>query len=126
MSDHYHFKAEKTAIIGQHVSLRERERMIREEAYYLAEKRRFTVGYEMDDWSAAEREVDTRLAEEAGLIEKGRRLVESTATSVEKEFQNVKILVVEWLETRHVHSVEGAGEKKKSRSKKSASKELGR
>jgi hypothetical protein len=119
-------KTAKTAIIGQHVSLRERERMIREAAYYLAEKRGFTVGHEMDDWSEAEREVDTRLAEEAGLIEMGRKLAVSTATSVEKEFGNVKDLVVEWLETRHVLPVEGTGAKKKSRSKKSASKELGR
>jgi hypothetical protein len=117
-------KSAKTAIIGHHVSLKEREALIREAAYYLAEKRGFAGGHETDDWAAAEREVDTRLAEEARLIDKGRSLVESTATSIEKEFVNIKKAVTGWLETRHgYHAKRGV---KKSMPKKSATKELGR
>lgn len=38
-----------------------RELAIAEIAYLLAEKRGFTPGYELDDWLAAEREVDQML-----------------------------------------------------------------
>lgn len=36
----------------------ERERMIAEAAYYHAEKRNFEAGCEIEDWLAAEREID--------------------------------------------------------------------
>lgn len=36
----------------------ERERMIAEAAYYRAEKRGFAPGAELDDWLAAEREIE--------------------------------------------------------------------
>jgi len=35
-----------------------REIMIREAAYYRAERRGFTAGHELEDWLAAEEEVD--------------------------------------------------------------------
>jgi len=106
-------KSAKTAIIGHHVSLKERESLIREAAYYIAEKHGFTGGHEVDDWAEAEREVDTRLAEEAGLIDKGRRLLESTATSVEKEFDDIRNEVAAWFKTKHDH-VKGNVVKKKN------------
>lgn len=90
-----------TAIISHHVNIEEREMMIREAAYYRAERRCFVTGHEADDWAAAEREVDTRLAEEAGLIDKGRKALESTATSVEKDFENLKAVVTAWLEEKY-------------------------
>jgi hypothetical protein len=40
-----------------------RRRMIEERAYYLAQQRDFTPGYEMEDWLAAEREVDKGLGQ---------------------------------------------------------------
>jgi hypothetical protein len=38
-----------------------REEMIRVAAYYLAEKRGFVPGAELDDWLIAESEIDARL-----------------------------------------------------------------
>lgn len=110
-------KAAKTAIVGHHVSLEEREAMIREAAYYRAKKRDFAFGHQADDWAAAEREVDTLLAEEAGLIDKSRKLLESAATSVGKEFENIKAVATAWLEEKH------GPVKKKVSTKKAAAKE---
>jgi len=39
-----------------------REGMIREAAYFRAERRAFAPGYELEDWFAAEREIDCALA----------------------------------------------------------------
>lgn len=40
----------------------QREIMIREAAYFLAEARGFAPGHELDDWLAAERQIDAGLA----------------------------------------------------------------
>jgi hypothetical protein len=40
-----------------------REEMIRIAAYFIAEKRGFLAGAELDDWLAAEAEIDARLNE---------------------------------------------------------------
>jgi Protein of unknown function (DUF2934) len=50
----------------------ERRRMIETEAYLRAERRNFAPGHEVQDWLAAEAEVDARLAY-------ARRLAGSTA-----------------------------------------------
>ena len=42
----------------------ERESMIAESAYYRAEARGFEAGHELEDWLAAEREIDLLLAAE--------------------------------------------------------------
>jgi hypothetical protein len=42
-----------------------RDRQIAEAAYYRAAARGFAPGHEVEDWLAAEREVDARLADEA-------------------------------------------------------------
>lgn len=44
------------------VSAAKRQDMIREAAYYKAEKRRFAPGHEAEDWAAAEREIDELIA----------------------------------------------------------------
>lgn len=44
------------------VSDEERYHMIREAAYYRAEKRQFAPGHEIEDWADAEREIDALLA----------------------------------------------------------------
>jgi Protein of unknown function (DUF2934) len=102
----------KTAIVDHRVSLEAREAMIREAAYYRAESRGFAAGHEADDWAAAEREVDTRLAEEEGLIAKGREVLESAVTSVEKEFENLKTVVTAWLEEKYGSVKKNAATKK--------------
>lgn len=53
-----------------------RETMIREAAYYRAEQRQFEPGYAVEDWLAAEQEVDSRLTgslDPARLIERLQR-----------------------------------------------------
>lgn len=44
------------------VSEEKRQDMIREAAYYKAEKRQFAPGHEAEDWAAAEREIDELIA----------------------------------------------------------------
>jgi hypothetical protein len=46
----------------RNVSEEERCAMIAKAAYFLAERRAFAPGHELEDWLAAEREVDERLA----------------------------------------------------------------
>ena len=43
------------------VSNEERYRLIAESAYFRSEKRSFAPGYELEDWLAAEAELETRL-----------------------------------------------------------------
>ena len=88
----------KTAIFGRIITLQEREQMIRQAAYFRAERRGFVGGSAADDWYAAEREIDRQLMEDAGLVEKGRKILTSAGTFVEREFDEIKQLVTEWLE----------------------------
>jgi len=88
----------KTTLFGHHVTLEQREQMIREAAYLRAERRGFAGGSEHEDWLAAEREVDKRLAQETGLVEKGREVVTSVSTTIEQEFDDIKHVVAGWLE----------------------------
>ncbi len=91
-------KPAKTAIFGRHVSRQEREDMIREAAYLRAEQRGFVGGSPEEDWCQAEREVDRRLAQESGLVEKGRMALTSVGTIIEREFDEVRHVVAGWLE----------------------------
>lgn len=49
----------------------ERRQLIARAAYFRAERRDFRPGYELEDWLAAEAEVDQQLAEE-----RARRLID--------------------------------------------------
>jgi hypothetical protein len=88
----------KTTLFGRHVTLEERERMIREASYLRAEQRGFATGHEQEDWYEAEREVDQRLAQETGLVEKGRKALNSVSTTIEEEVDDIKQVVTGWLE----------------------------
>lgn len=46
---------------AQQISPEERQRLVAEAAYYIAERRGFATGYEQEDWLAAEAEVEQRL-----------------------------------------------------------------
>lgn len=52
----------RPAVTWRGMSLEVREAMIREAAYYLAERRGFAPGHELDDWLAAEAAIDRDLA----------------------------------------------------------------
>lgn len=93
-------EAARKSITGHRVSVEEREALVREEAYLLAERRGFAPGQEADDWTAAEAEIDRRLAEEAGLIARGRKVLASTAADIEREFKNLKGITTTWLEEK--------------------------
>jgi hypothetical protein len=54
------------------VSAEERQRMIREAAYYRHVRRNFAAGHELDDWLAAEAEVDLLLEQSAEIEELAR------------------------------------------------------
>lgn len=96
------------AMAGQHVSPAQREAMIREAAYYHAERRSFQGGSNEEDWRAAEQEINARLAAEAGLVEKGRRWLATAAGAAELELGNVKQAVSQWIEARRANT--GAGD----------------
>ena len=89
----------KEEIFGRHVSDEKRNEMIREAAYYRAERRGFSGGSEREDWSEATKEVDELLAKEAGLVEKGRKGLVSAASVMEKELDKIKELVESWFES---------------------------
>jgi hypothetical protein len=102
----------KTALLGHHVSPAAREAMIREAAYLRAEQRGFSGDMAADDWIAAEREVDARLASEAGLVVKGSKVLASATAIVEKELATSRQVVTHWLEKRF--PAQGKAPKKKS------------
>ena len=115
-------KAAKARIMGHHVSVEEREAMIHEAAYYLAEKRGFNGGNEAEDWAAAERQVDTQLAREAGLIDKSRKLFEATVAGAEKELSNIMMILQAWLDEKNSASKKTVTRKKKVVTKKKVAK----
>lgn len=92
------------AMAGQHVAAAQREAMIREAAYYHAERRGFQGGSAEEDWRTAEQEINARLAAEAGLVEKGRRWLASAADAAELELGNVKQVVSQWIEARRANA----------------------
>lgn len=89
-----------TAFFGQVVGAGERERMIRDAAYLLAEQRGFGAGSADDDWLQAERQVDQQLARRIGLVAKGRKGVSSVKETAEKELAGAREAVASWLEKR--------------------------
>lgn len=115
----------KTAVFGRHVTLEEREQMIREAAYLHAERRGFVGASPEQDWCLAEQEVDQRLAQETGLVEKGRQALHSASAVMEREFDDIKQVVGHWLEGRPAApddkpAKKKAGAKKKTVKKKAA------
>ena len=109
-------KSAKTAIFGRHVTLEEREQLIREAAYLRAEQRGFVGGSPDEDWRMAQQEVDQRLAQETGLVEKGRKVLTSATTVIENEFDDIKHVVAGWVEGKPA----AGGKKKKVVKKKKA------
>jgi len=93
-------KTAKATVFGRHVTRDEREQLIREAAYLRAESRGFVGGSPEDDWCQAEREVDQLLAQETGLVEKGRQAVSSATGVIERELDDLKQVVSGWLQAR--------------------------
>src|SRR3569832_430219 len=71
--------------------------MIRTAAYFRAERRGFALGHAEEDWIAAEREIDERLAQESGLVQKSYQTLGSAAVVAEKELTQLRSAVADWL-----------------------------
>jgi Protein of unknown function (DUF2934) len=52
----------KVTFVGQQLGYKDRSALIAQAAYLRAEQRGFSPGYELDDWLAAEKEVDALLS----------------------------------------------------------------
>jgi hypothetical protein len=62
----YRFNPLRFSLPPQKISEEERRKLIAEAAFYLAERRNFEPGHELEDWVEAEAEVNERLTK-AGL-----------------------------------------------------------
>jgi hypothetical protein len=72
--------------------------MIREASHLRAEHRGFAAGHEQEDWYETEREVDQRLAQETGLVEKRHKVLASLNATIDQEIDDIKQVVGDWLE----------------------------
>ena len=90
----------KTAVFGIHVSPEQREQMIRDAAYLRAEKRQFTGDSREEDWLTAEQEMDALLSSQHGLLEKGRKNIESVSEIAKSELSEVTGVVGHWLKAK--------------------------
>ncbi len=90
----------RRAIFGAAVTPEQREAMIREAAYFLAQQRGFQGGTPEQDWREAEAQIDRMLAEQAGLVGRGRQALSSVAEMAQKELEAVKDLVGSWITQR--------------------------
>jgi Protein of unknown function (DUF2934) len=62
----------KDAIFIAGITAAERERRVREAAYFRAERRGFVGGSAEQDWIDAEREIDLQMAEQSWIVEHRR------------------------------------------------------
>jgi hypothetical protein len=90
----------RRAIFGGTVTPEQREAMIREAAYFCAQRRGFKGGSAEQDWREAAAEIDRLLAENAGLVGKGRQALSSLSDMTQKELEGIKGLVGNWIEHR--------------------------
>lgn len=89
----------RDAILGHPYSVEERETMIKEAAYFIAEKHGFD-GYDKRDWALATEQIDDQIAAESGLVGKSKRVLKSSATIIEDEYNDIKTVVTDWLQDR--------------------------
>lgn len=92
--------AAKTAAFGIQVSAEQREQMIREAAYFRAERKGFVGSNADEDWQAAQEEVDALLETQAGVIAKARKAVNSAVDLAEKEVVQLKATINQWIGTK--------------------------
>jgi hypothetical protein len=111
-------KSTRDAILGYHVTLEERDNLIREAAYYKSEKHGFSGSTEQD-WAEAEKEVDTRLE---GLIGKSTKLLAELTAALEDGMSVSQREISQWLEKKAIVAREKTGTMKKTAGMKSSSK----
>jgi hypothetical protein len=92
--------AARGALFGAALTLEERDQWVRERAYFRAEERGFLGGTPEQDWFEAEREVDQWIAEQVGLVGRGRDAVLSVAELTHKGFDGIRETLGHWMEHR--------------------------
>jgi hypothetical protein len=92
----------RETIFGGEMTCDERDRRIREAAYFRAERRGFIGGSPEQDWIEAELEINGQIAEEAGVIESPRD-VSSFGELALKGFESIKDTLKAWM-ARRSHS----------------------
>lgn len=113
-------KSVRAKFFGLNLTAETREILIREAAYLRAEQRGFAGGSPEGDWLAAEHEVDEWLAHQIGLIDKGRQALASVTSVIEKDLDDIKAVVSEWLKNRDATAAEPKKSVKKSPVKKAS------
>jgi hypothetical protein len=92
--------ATRSLLFGTTFSAEEREALIRERAYQLAEAREFTGGNPELDWLEAEQEVDAQLGTHAGVVGFGRDAVHSLGELAADGFEGIRNTLNAWLANR--------------------------
>jgi len=91
----------RTAVFGVQVTDEQREQMVREAAYYRAERRGFAGGGSAEDWAVAEKEIDALLEKQAGVIGRARKALSAAVSIAEQEVNQAKDAVTAWIASKH-------------------------
>lgn len=91
----------RTAVFGVQVTDDQRGQMIREAAYFRAERRGFAEGDTAQDWVEAEKEVDALLEQQTGVIKRARKALTAAVTVAEHEVAQVKESVSAWIAAKN-------------------------
>ena len=113
----------KETILGHPYKDKEREAMIKEAAYFIAEKHGFD-GNDKRDWALATQQIEDQIAAEAGLVGKSKKVLKSSASIIEEEYSDLKTVVTDWLKNqfgsqkkKNLNKVPITEEKSKSKAK---------
>lgn len=98
----------RTAVFGVQVTDEQREQMIREAAYFLAQHRNFAEGQSAEDWAMAEKEVDALLEQQAGVIGHARKALTAAVSVAEQEVAQAKEAVAAWLAKKQKSKSKGS------------------
>jgi hypothetical protein len=90
----------KQIFLGAEMNPDERDRRVREAAYFRAERRGFVGGSPEQDWMEAEHEIDEQIAAQMGVIEKAREAVSSLGELALKGFECIKDTLKAWMARR--------------------------
>lgn len=91
----------RTAVFGVQVTDEQREQMIREAAYYRAERRSFAGVESSEDWAVAEKEIDALLAQQAGVVGRARKAISAAVSIAEQEANQARDAVTAWIAAKH-------------------------
>jgi len=96
-------RSASSTLFGRNTSPELRRQMIEQAAYFRAQQRGFVGCDPVADWIEAEREVDTELESETGLIARGHQAIVTLSSAVEKELIEVINSISQWLKGPQAH-----------------------